>query len=169
MHSFLLELTLDHTAFILRSGHTNGNLTLSVYQNIIKNVTMRLGAYSIIWYLFCINKTTTCGFKVNTIFQPALNCTGQQRLFRQAFGASAVWKKQSLQTVEAFCSVWSESALFAYVPQKRGQTYNTHVNIHVEMGLFARKPVFGGSRTTKVQISLRIRTDWSAPLSFAYW
>ena len=48
MHSFLLELTLDHTAFILRSGHTNGNLTLSVYQNIIKNVTMRLGAYSII-------------------------------------------------------------------------------------------------------------------------
>ena len=37
------------------------------------------------------------------------------------------------------------------------------------MGLGARKPVFGGLRTTKAQTSLRIRAVWSAPLLFAYW
>ena len=37
-----------------------------------------------------------------------------------------------------------------------------------DMGLNARKPVFGGLRTTQAQTSLRIRADWSAPLFFAY-
>ena len=37
------------------------------------------------------------------------------------------------------------------------------------MGLDARKPVFGGLRTTKVQTRLRIRAVWSAPLLFTYW
>ena len=32
-----------------------------------------------------------------------------------------------------------------------------------------RKHVFGGLRTTKVQTSLRICTDWSAPLFFTFW
>ena len=39
-----------------------------------------------------------------------------------------------------------------------------------KMGLVARKPVFGGLRTTKAQTSLRIRAVWSAPLLFAlFW
>ena len=37
------------------------------------------------------------------------------------------------------------------------------------MGLNTRKAVFGASRTTKAQTSLRIRADWSAPLLFAFW
>ena len=38
------------------------------------------------------------------------------------------------------------------------------------MVLNARKHVFGGLRTTKVQTSLSIRAVWSAaPLLFAYW
>ena len=37
-----------------------------------------------------------------------------------------------------------------------------------EMGLNARKPVFGGLRTTQAQTSLRIRAVWSAPLLFAF-
>ena len=37
------------------------------------------------------------------------------------------------------------------------------------MGLDARKPVFGGLRTTQAQTSLSFRTDWSAPVLFAYW
>ena len=36
------------------------------------------------------------------------------------------------------------------------------------MGLHTRKPVFGGLQTTKAQTSVRIRADWSAPLSFAF-
>ena len=36
------------------------------------------------------------------------------------------------------------------------------------MGLDARKPVFGGLRTTKVQTSLHIGLVGSAPLLFAY-
>ena len=36
------------------------------------------------------------------------------------------------------------------------------------MGLVARKPVFGGLRTTKAQTSLPIRAVWSAPLLFAF-
>ena len=36
------------------------------------------------------------------------------------------------------------------------------------VGLDARKPVFGGLRTTQAQTSLRIRADWSASLLFAY-
>ena len=35
------------------------------------------------------------------------------------------------------------------------------------MGHDARKPVFGGLRTTQAQTSLRIRAVWSAPLLFA--
>ena len=38
-----------------------------------------------------------------------------------------------------------------------------------EMGLVARKPVFGGLRTTKAQTSLCIRRVWLAPLLFTYW
>ena len=37
------------------------------------------------------------------------------------------------------------------------------------LGLFARKPVFGGLRTTKAQTSLRIRAVWSAPFLFTFW
>ena len=37
-----------------------------------------------------------------------------------------------------------------------------------QLGLYARKHVFGGLRTTKTQTSLRIYADWSAPLSFAF-
>ena len=36
------------------------------------------------------------------------------------------------------------------------------------VGLNARKPVFGGLRTTQAQTSLRIRAVWSAPLFFAF-
>ena len=36
------------------------------------------------------------------------------------------------------------------------------------MGLVARKPVFGGFWTTQTQTSLRIRAVWSAPLLFAF-
>ena len=35
------------------------------------------------------------------------------------------------------------------------------------MGLVATKPVFGGSQTTKVQTSLRMRAAWSVLLLFA--
>ena len=37
------------------------------------------------------------------------------------------------------------------------------------MGLYVRKPVSGGFRTTQAQTSLRIRAVLSAPLFFAYW
>ena len=37
------------------------------------------------------------------------------------------------------------------------------------LGLVARKPVFGGLRTTQAQTSLHIRAYWSAPLLFTYW
>ena len=37
-----------------------------------------------------------------------------------------------------------------------------------DMGLDARKPVFGGLRTTQAQTSLRIRAVCSAPLLFAF-
>ena len=37
------------------------------------------------------------------------------------------------------------------------------------MGLDARKPVFGGLWTTKAHISLRKCAVWSAPLLFPYW
>ena len=37
------------------------------------------------------------------------------------------------------------------------------------MGLVARKPVFGGLRTTKAQTSLRIGAVWSEPLLFPVW
>ena len=36
------------------------------------------------------------------------------------------------------------------------------------MGLDARKPVFGGLRTTQAQASLRFRAVWSAPLLIAF-
>ena len=39
----------------------------------------------------------------------------------------------------------------------------------VYMGLKARKSVFGGLGTTKVQTSLHIQAVCSAPLLFAYW
>ena len=43
------------------------------------------------------------------------------------------------------------------------------IGIHaIHMGLDARKPVFGGLRTTQAQTSLRIRAVWSAPLLFAF-
>ena len=42
-------------------------------------------------------------------------------------------------------------------------------NVHLYMGLVARKPVFGGLGTTQAQTSLRIRAVWSAPLLFAFW
>ena len=42
-------------------------------------------------------------------------------------------------------------------------------NIKHHMGIDARKPVFGGLRTTKAQTSLRICAVWSAPLLFTYW
>ena len=37
-----------------------------------------------------------------------------------------------------------------------------------QLGLEARKPVFGGLGTTQAQTSVRIRADWSAPLLLAY-
>ena len=37
------------------------------------------------------------------------------------------------------------------------------------MGLNARKPIFGGFRTAKAQTSLHIHADWSAPFLFSYW
>ena len=37
------------------------------------------------------------------------------------------------------------------------------------MGLDARKPVFGGLRTTQAQTSLRIGAVCSAPLLFTFW
>ena len=37
------------------------------------------------------------------------------------------------------------------------------------MGLAARKPVFRGLHTTKVQTSLLIHAVWSEPLLFAYY
>ena len=46
---------------------------------------------------------------------------------------------------------------------------NTDSPFNLHMGLVATKSVFGGLRTTKVQTSLRIRADCSAPLLFAYW
>ena len=46
---------------------------------------------------------------------------------------------------------------------------NIFVSLQKHLGLNARKPVFGGLRTTKAQISLRICAVWSAPLIFAYW
>ena len=39
----------------------------------------------------------------------------------------------------------------------------------IYMGLDARKPVFGGLRTTKAQTSLRICAVWSGPLIFAFY
>ena len=54
-------------------------------------------------------------------------------------------------------------------PSTRGRK-NILEQIHwLYMGLLVTKPVFGGLRTTKVQTSLRIGADWSAPLLFAYW
>ena len=38
--------------------------------------------------------------------------------------------------------------------------------LQLHMGLDVRKPVFGGLRTTKLQTSLCICEDWSAPLLF---
>ena len=38
-----------------------------------------------------------------------------------------------------------------------------------QMGPDARKPVFGGLRTTQAQTSLRICAVWSAPLLFPFW
>ena len=38
--------------------------------------------------------------------------------------------------------------------------------VKYQMGLVARKPVFGGLRTTQEQTSQRIRVVWSAPLFF---
>ena len=51
------------------------------------------------------------------------------------------------------------------------QAVDLYINVsHISyMGLDARKPVFGGLRTTQAQTSLRIRAVWSAPLFFAYW
>ena len=43
------------------------------------------------------------------------------------------------------------------------------VGTHSQMGLDARKPVFGDLRTTQAQTSLRIRAAWSLPLLFAFW
>ena len=43
-----------------------------------------------------------------------------------------------------------------------------HLNT-IYMGLNARKPVFGGLRTTQAQTSQHIRAVWSAPLLFAFW
>ena len=37
------------------------------------------------------------------------------------------------------------------------------------MGLEAKKPVFGGLRTTQAQTSLCIRPEGSAPLFFTFW
>ena len=37
------------------------------------------------------------------------------------------------------------------------------------IGPDARKPVFGGLPTTKVQSTLHICADWSAPLLIPYW
>ena len=41
--------------------------------------------------------------------------------------------------------------------------------IRLDIGLDARKPVFGGLRITQLQTSLPIRAVWSAPLLFAFW
>ena len=50
---------------------------------------------------------------------------------------------------------------------KTPNCWKSHVIAH--MGLVARKPVFGGLPTIKVQTSLRICAVRSAPLFFAYW
>ena len=42
------------------------------------------------------------------------------------------------------------------------------VTVSYNLGLNARKPVFGGLPTTQAQTSLRIRADWSVPLLFAF-
>ena len=41
------------------------------------------------------------------------------------------------------------------------------LDVLLHIGLDARKPVFGGVRTTKAQASLRIHAGLSAPLLFA--
>ena len=48
-------------------------------------------------------------------------------------------------------------------------TYICHFSIFNDMGLDARKPLFGGFRTTKAQTSLHILAVWSAPLLFSKW
>ena len=53
-------------------------------------------------------------------------------------------------------AIWSVSELVSVQP----------VNSVLSMGLVARKPVFGGLRTTQAQTSLRILAVWSAPLLF---
>ena len=45
---------------------------------------------------------------------------------------------------------------------------DAHPNTRSYLGLNARKPVFSGLRITQAQTSLRIRTDYSAPLLFAF-
>ena len=42
------------------------------------------------------------------------------------------------------------------------------LDVRDDMSLDARKPVFGGLRTTKALISLRGCAGWSAPLLFAF-
>ena len=57
-------------------------------------------------------------------------------------------KQRRLQRNAAECGISSESSLFAYI--------ETIIGDRNYMGLVARKPVFGGLRTTKTQTSLPI-------------
>ena len=53
-------------------------------------------------------------------------------------------------------------------PWKCCLLFTSIVYIHIHFSLDAWKPVFRSFRTTKVQTSLRIHADWSAPLLFIF-
>ena len=79
--------------------------------------------------------------------------------------SSEVCEQQRLRQAcaSARCIGSSESTLV-----KMSICWRSHATAHI-WAPDARKPVFGGLRTTKAQTSLRIRAVWSAPLLFAFW
>ena len=96
-------------------------------------------------------------FRTATIFPPStLKCTPLSAALRSS-SVSFFWRE--LELVHSGSMTGS-----AY----RGPNICGH-KVRCFLDLVATKPVSGGLRTTKAQTSLRIRTDWSAPLLFSYW
>ena len=83
------------------------------------------------------------------------------------FDTQVVWSiLQPLYKEHSFCP--QKHGWCFFIPLGEKILWNVK-NSHEQMGLVARKSVFGGLRATQAQTSLRICAVWSAPLLFAFW
>ena len=106
--------------------------------------------YLQIWFL---NQNICCGYSK----EPS-----QWDVFLSTQNTCLHWQVKIQLQVQASYSLLLSKKVLVY-------WYGASFENPHHMGVNARKPVFGGLPTTQAQTRLCIRTDWSAPLLFAFW